>query len=71
MLSVCMNLNNRTFFGAKMGDFGVGCVGFKEFLFHMRANDYYYVSAKLARRTDSFEYPLEILGAAISLIGRW
>ena len=31
MLSVYLNLNNRTFFWAKMGNFWVGCVGFKEF----------------------------------------
>jgi len=31
----------------------------------------FYVSPKLAHRTDSFECPLEILGAAISLHGRW
>ena len=35
----------------------LGHLGFKAF----------YVSPKLARRTDSFECPLEILGAAISL----
>ena len=44
---------------------------YKEFLFHMRSNDYYYISPNLARRTDASECPPEILGAAISLLGRW
>jgi hypothetical protein len=49
----------------------LGHLGFKAFLFHMRANDYYYVSLKLARRTYSLTVHRTLRGAAISLHAHW